>query len=398
MNSLEVDKGALPGPGKVRVLFLDHVSRAAGGAQRSLLDLVKNLPRERYAVVVSIPAAGAFGDALAACGAQVVAIPMKRFKKTLNPLALAAYVWSVLRTVPRLIRRIRRDGIDVVHANGNSAHLYGMLAGRLTGVPAIWHCRDLSDLGLLGRLMYRMASRVVTVSQAVAARVARYGGDAGRKIRVVYNGIAPGAFQRGGSPSVCRREWGIGEDAFLVAMIGQVVPWKNHGVFLEAARRVLSEVPHARFVVVGGDMFGEHGPLVTSLRARVAEWGLESRIIFAGFRDDIGRVLDSVDLLLHPADREPFGRVVLEAMAAGKPVVAVGRCGPAEIIRQGVDGVLTREADPGEMAEAVIRLAGDAEFRGRIAAAARERARKDFPLSRTVAEIEGIYNELAGSR
>jgi glycosyltransferase involved in cell wall biosynthesis len=274
-----------------------------------------------------------------------------------------------------------------------------MPAAWWAGVPVVWHCRDLAGLGILGTWMYRAASRVIAISHTVARHLDQYAGGArGNKVTVIHNGIDPESLRGGDQGMAFRGEMGIAPEKFVVAIIGQMVPWKNHVVFLSAARRVAAEFPRAHFLIVGDDMFGEWAGYVESLKAQSRASGLGGRTTFAGFREDMGRVLGGIDVLVHPADREPFGRVIVESMAMGKPVVAVDRCGPAEIIRNGTDGILAKNADPDELAEGVLRLARDRAFYRKISASARARARNDFSLSRCVNEIRQVYDEVTETR
>jgi glycosyltransferase involved in cell wall biosynthesis len=215
-------------------------------------------------------------------------------------------------------------------------------------------------------------------------------------------------------------------------MIAQLVPWKNHLAFIEAAARLASALPDARFVIAGDDLFGEHPAYRAELEARIARLGtpdrpcavssswrraarpapshcldtkaaaepsaatpnLKNRIFFAGYQPDIGPLLATCDVLIHPATREPLGRVILEAMAAGKPVVAVNAGGPAEIIRHEQDGLLTASDAPDELAAAALRLIRDPALAERLGAAARQRVRADFDIRRTVLEVEALYTRL----
>ncbi len=252
---------------------------------------------------------------------------------------------------------------------------------------------------MLGAWMCQKAAAVVAISRAVADHASRYarrvrGEDHRRKIHVIYNGVPLGQPSDREERQAWRSQWGIRPDAFVVAAIGQIVPWKNLPVFLEAARRIADAIPSAYFVVAGDDMSGEHVRLVKRLKALVFELGLRERVRFIGYQPHIRPTLAGIDLLLHPAEREPFGRVIVEAMAAGKPVVAVGRAGPAEIIRDGVDGILTRQADPEELAQAVIRVANHPSFLRTLAAAGRVRAASAFPPERSAAQMLALYEEL----
>lgn len=375
-----------------RILFLNHVSKISG-AEQGLLDIVKCLDRKKFKPLVVIPSHGTLADILTQHGVQTACMPLKRFKKTSNPLVLTLCVFNLFRVIPRLARLIRQERIDILHANSNNAQIYGGLAAKLAGIPSVWHSRDLVDLGLLGKWLYRLSSKTIAISDAVDQHLRQYISD-GEKLVTIHNGIDVEKYHGQGERDAVRNELGIGKDRFVIAMAGQLVPWKNHPLFLRAASLIAGEVPDAYFLVIGDDLFGDHMDYRKSLQDLVQELDLSERINFTGYRTDIVRVLDSIDLLVHPASREPFGRVILEAMALGKPVVAVDSCGPGEIIRNEVDGILTPADNPEEMAKAAVRLAKNKDLALRIGVAARERVMRDFNLSDFAKKIEAVYEEV----
>ena len=375
-----------------RILFLNHVSRASG-AERSLLDLVRHLDRRRFDPVVAMPAAGELTEFLASYRVRCFQVPMRRMRKTVNPLHLAGNLLNVVQVIHHLTRLIRVERITLVHANSNLAQLYGGPAARLAGVPCVWHTRDLVPLGLLGRWLGRFASRTIAISDCVRQCVQPYV-RAPETLRTIRNGIDIGSLVQRGDRSQTRAEFGLPADVPVLAMIGQMVPWKGHQAFIEMAACIVRTVPTARFMIVGGDLFFDHPGYGNALEARAAELGLREHMMFTGYRHDAVRVMDAADVLVHPARREPLGRVILEAMAIGKPVVAVNACGPAEIIQDGVNGLLTESDRPEDLADAVLRVIRDPLLARRLGTAARHRVEEGFNITNTVRDIEAVYHEL----
>jgi glycosyltransferase involved in cell wall biosynthesis len=375
-----------------RILFLNHVARV-GGAERSLLDLVGHLDRNRFDLLAAAPGEGELPDLLADLGVTCHPLPFKRLRKTFNPVRLAGELAGVLRVAGELVSLIRREGVSLVHANSNTAQLYGGLAARRAGVPCVWHTRDLVNLGPMGRWLGRHASCTIAISECVRRHASRYVADPAR-LRTVTNGIALDVFTPRSRRAEVRAELGIPADVPLLGMIGQLAPWKGHGIFIEAAARVAAEIPACRFVLVGEDLFQDRPGCRAALEAQAAAAGLGGRLLFLGFGQDVARLLEGLDILLHPPDREPLGRIILEAMAMGKPVVAVNACGPGEIIRDGVDGLLAARSDPAELAAAALRLLRDPALAARIGRTARQRIEQDFSIRRTAAGIEEVYDEL----
>jgi len=376
-----------------RILFLNHVSRVSG-AERSLLDLLRRLDRNRFEPIVVAPAGGELADLLERAAVPHYALPLRRLCKTLNPLRLTSDFLNVASVVPRLARLIRRERIALVHANSSTAQVYGGPAARWCGVPCVWHNRDLVNLGPLGRWLGRTASCTIAISECVRRHTEEAVGDSS-PVKTLYNGIELEEWVCRGERSRIRAELGIPPGAPVFGMIGQLVPWKRHGVFIEAAALVAATLPEARFPIAGDDRFGDSRASRAELEARAAGFGLGGKVLFAGYRPDIARFLEGLDVLIHPATREPLGRAILEAMAMGKPVVAVNACGPGEIIRDGVDGLLTASGAPAELAAAALRLMREPGLADRIGDAARRRVEEQFNIRRTIRDMEAVYDGLA---
>jgi glycosyltransferase involved in cell wall biosynthesis len=269
--------------------------------------------------------------------------------------------------------------------------MYGGPAARLAGVPSIWHHRDLVDLGSLGHWLYRLCSRVVAISDAVADDLIAQGIE-GEKLVALTNGVDLGPWRPRGQTGSARAELGLGTGDVVFIMVAHLAPWKKHRLFLEAAALIAREMANARFLVVGDDLFGEHRDYGRHLRSLAQRLGLASKVIFTGHRQDIAPLVECSDLLVHPADREPFGRTLVEAMALGKPVVAIDACGPRQIVRHGKDGLLVPPEDPRALAQAALRVAGDPESARRMGRSGRERAARVFGIDRFRKGLEQLYD------
>ncbi|KPJ64257.1 hypothetical protein AMK68_01995 [candidate division KD3-62 bacterium DG_56] len=300
---------------------------------------------------------------------------------------------GALRATIRLRRLIARLRPAIIHANSSRAHAYTVPAA-CRRWPVVWHARDLAPLGIAGWFLVRGANRVIAISRAVAKSLARHGDPA--RVTVIHNGIdaesiSPDRIQG----DRVRAELGLGAGQPLIGMVGQLVPWKRHPWFLEAAARIASAVPQARFAVAGGDLFGDHPDYESELRARARSLGVTERVRFLGHRADALQLIAACDVLLHPTECEPFGRVILEAMALAKPVVAANAAGPAEIIEHSLSGLLVAPGDIDKMAAAVVGLLQRPEERAPIGARAREQVVRNFSITQTVSRIETVYREVA---
>jgi len=382
---------------RVKVLVLNHVGRI-GGAERSLLDIVQCLDRDKFDVVAGVPGPSDLADAMRARGVVVRHIPFRRLRRGANVLRLLLYAISWVRIVAKLLFLIRGEGIGIVHANSSTAQIYGGMAARLSGRTSIWHSRDLTDPAFLIRVLCRLSHMTIAISKSVNNRlleaVDRKMAD---KIVTIWNGIDVCHLAATGQDvEAVRRKLGLSPDDRLVGMFAQLVPWKEHVLFLKAAELVLQETGQCVFLIVGADTFEDWPQYVLELKSRSVKGALKDRVVFTGFRSDVAEIMKAVDVVVHPASREPFGRVVAEAMAVGTAVVAIDACGPAELVRNGLDGLLVAAGNAGELATAVVRILDDKELSVRLRSCAQQRA-AEFNLTRFTADLNGFYGGVVKS-
>ena len=386
------------------VLFLD-AGLGLGGAEHSLLLLLGGLRRSGVHTTVAVLGSGPFQRRLAELGVPTVELPLPaalrrasryRAGRVIRPWVAAASTIGALR-IAALCRRLR---VDLVHTNGLKMHVLGGVGGRLARTPVIWHLRDFPPPGLAGRLVRsgapRLASLVLTNSDAVAASI---GG--GARVRRIYNPIDVDRFHPGVSGKRVREALDLG-DAPVVAMVAHLTPWKGHEQFLMIAREVVAALPAARFLVAGGAIYetaGHHG-YEAGLRARAAVLGVDRHVHFLGERDDVPEILAAADVLLHcPIAPEPFGRVVAEAMAVGRAVVASRGGGIPEVVDDEGTGILVPPGDVPRAARAVLRLLASRDLREAFGAAGRRRAVTLFaPPAHTAAVLDAYRSVLERGR
>jgi len=263
--------------------------------------------------------------------------------------------------------------------------IYAGLAGRSTGRPAIWHVRIAESDGVVDRALYALATGVIATSGAVTRRFGKAG-----KVRLVPNGIDLARFTpRAPSPSL-RAGLGVPPSSPVVLSIGRFVAEKGHRHLLEAAARIERTRAGVHWALVGA------GELEEPLRRQARGLGLESQVHFIGWRDDVPDVLAVGDVFVLPSENEGFGRVVVEAMAMARAVVATAVGGVPEIVRDGETGILVPPAAPAALADAVRSLLDDPARAARLGAAGRARAESRFSLTAHVDAVERVYAEVLG--
>jgi glycosyltransferase involved in cell wall biosynthesis len=400
---------------RMRVAYVDHTAKLSGGE----IALSRLLPAltERVEPLVVLAEDGPLVPRLRGLGIEVVVLPLGtstrdvRKERLANPLVALTHVWAVLAYAVRLRRLLLEREIDVVHTNSLKAGLYGCLAARLAGVPSVWHLRDRLAPDYLPRLAVPVVrfvvgvlpSRLVCNSAATLATVPMRRWPTGSRDAVVVPSPIPDVLDDAdvtalgdGAGRTSRPVRGGGEEAFALGMVGRFAPWKGQLETVRAFAR--AELPStARLVLVGSAMFGED-EYERRVREEVSLLGLEQRVEFRGFVDDVFGVLSEFDLLVHASTvPEPFGQVLVEGMAAGVPVIATRGGGPSEIVSDGVDGILYPAGDIDRLATLLGQLFRDPEQRERLRTGGRRRAR-DFSPQAISPLVVSLYEALATQR
>lgn len=385
-----------------RVLYVDHTA-AMGGGEIALLDLVVRIDRRRYHPIVVLFSHGALEDRLRQAGIDTRVLPLARsvVHARKNSLGIGSLLRiggaaAVARHILLLNRFIRQERIDLVHANSLKADIIAGAAAWLAGVPVIWHVRDrISDDYLPGpvaaafRMLCRLVPTGVVANSHGTARSLGLDGHAGA--RVIYSGVDARPAATG-----VRTPCAAADGVLRVGLVGRIARWKGQHIFLCAAAEVLNRFGHCRFQIIGAALF-EESHLETELRALACSLGIADRVDFLGHRHDVRQLMAQMDVLVHASiTGEPFGQVIVQAMAEGRPVVATDGGGVPEIVQHGVTGLLVPMGDAAAMAGAVCRLLAHPEQAAAMGAAGRLAAQAHFTIERTVADVQALYRDLLG--
>lgn len=357
----------------MKVLHVDTAATWRGGQNQVLLT-AKGLLERGHAVSVACREGGALEPMARSAGVSVV------------PLSFRGDLWPP--AVLGLLRAIRRLAPDVVHLHDPHAVSSGLLAARLAGRPPLVAMRrvDFPLRSALSRRKYRGCQRVIAVSRAIAS-VLEADGVLGERVRVVYEGVPDRKAAPGGREALLAL--GIPESATVVGNVAALTGHKDHATLIEAASRVLRRKPETRFLIVG------EGELRRELEARVREGGLLGRVVFAGFRDDVDRLLPAFDVFCLSSKLEGLGTSLLDAMAFGRPIVATAAGGIPEAVEDGVTGRVVPVRDPEALAQALLELLSDPTRRLALGASGRRRFLERFTADRMVEETLGVYREVA---
>jgi len=350
-----------------RVLLIDSIGRLGGGTQKMADEILHRADPARFSVALACLTDGKWAQRVRAEGFTVQIVARTRWRNVANIVAVARHLRDI----------IRADGIDLVHASENSSLLYASLASRWAKVPVVWMVYDpLTGASFARKVSARLLGQLRPSMIIFGSTTAPDGFPRPRTVPTTT--ILPGidlARARSGDGHRARRELGIPDDAPLIAMFGRVDPYKCQRDLLLALEVVTRNRPDVRAVICGWEPVSDYTRMLRQLRS---DLGLDDVVTITGFVDDKAKddIMAAADIVAHLARREPFGLAVVEAMAAGKAVVAADSVGPRSLIEDGVTGTLVPVGDVERIAAALGTLVGDSARRGRVGAAAAASAAK----------------------
>jgi len=367
-----------------------------GGAENQLVQLVSRLDRRRFRpVICALSSGGPHAEALAAAAVPVHIVGFRGLNRGIWTLLHLPRILAALRGVVRLMRTERPA---IVHGVLFWAYVIGTFAARRASVPIVVASRR--SLGIfkaakphylwLERLTNRRTNLLVANSKAVKQDVIAREGVPAARIRVVYNGIDVERYERQASPQL-RAELGIPSGVRVVAVVANLIHYKGHRFLLMAFQRIRASRAGAVLLLAGD------GPCRPDLERQAAELGIVETVRFLGTRRDIPELLAVSDVAVLPSLEEGFPNAVLEAMAAGRPVVASAVGGIPEAVVHGETGLLVPPGDPAALAEAIMDVLGDPPRAERMGRAGKLQVNARFGMGRMVAETEAIYEDLLGA-
>lgn len=383
-------------------MLLDHTAQLGGG-EIALLDLVRHLDRTLVTPIVVLGSHGPLEERLRDI-AEVHVLEMSTDvvharKDALGSSSLLQlkHVVSAAAYVLRLVDFIQANKIQLIHANSLKADILSGLAGKLTETPVIWHIRDRIAEDYL-------PAKVVTVLRQLCRSIPDYliGNSLATVETLHLNGARPStavpsgvnieAYSSGAEES-SRLESGSRNGVTKIGLVGRICPWKGQHIFLRAAAEVHKRFPYTCFQVIGAALFKEQ-QYEMEMRDLAKELGIAHVVEFTGFRSDVPDLMRKLGILVHASTTgEPFGQVIVQGMAAGKPVVATNGGGVPEIVVDGSTGLLVPMGDVSAMAGAICNLLDFPAKAAEMGRAGRQRVLDHFTIERTARKVEAVYVE-----
>ena len=359
-----------------RVLAISNHATFLGGGEHSYLDLISHLPGE-YPVIASLPSEDVLSKKIRESGISTVIIPLPR----INP----AYIFHMTKSIWRLRNICKAERVNLIYANGSRAAFFGGVVGRLCSIPVIWHCRVSGSDPYLDFILIRMVNRIVANSKATAFRFSSHFRG---KIDVVYNGFDLEWLKE---QNVTMPVW-IQNDWISILVVARVSRWKRHDLILSAFEKIAIVEKNAHLICIGGKDHSEPD-WWNDLQEKTKNSPFSARIHWVGAVDDVRPWYRAASIFVLSSVNEPFGRVVVEAMACGVPVIATQSGGIPEIMTHLQNGMLVPENDASAISEAVKKILHDESLKKRIVAEGLKRA-EQFGIDLHVERMVKIFNDV----
>jgi glycosyltransferase involved in cell wall biosynthesis len=374
-----------------RVLYVNRVP-FIGGTERIVLTLADSIECFGYVPMLICPDGGDLADAARARGMSVEGSAFNRMRITGNPITLAGYPLAWWRGRRHLERYAAAHGVSLIHVHHPVSALYSIRAARQLRLPLILHMHD----GLVMKPLYRMAlrhaarhaDRIICVSDTARDLILEVN-DQSAKVCVIGNGLAPSFFTA--EPAPTDEVVGPGPH---IGIFGVIEPQKGHHVLLEAAVAVARQHPLARFWIVGPKTYKDKSSYVAFVTGLAAAPELAGRVTFTGFRNDVSRWMQAMDIVAMPSvGRESFGLSAAEAMALGRPVVvSADGGGLSRLVRDGITGRLVPPGDAEALASVINSMLEKGSASMGECAAADIRAR--FGSDTFAGSVASVYDDV----
>ncbi len=378
---------------RIKVLHVHTLPIISGSGINTFLTM-KGLDRDRYQVDLTCAPGGALIDKVKEAGLGFYAI--KHFKQPISPFHDYLALWE-------LIHLMRQKRYDIVHTHNSKAGFIGRLAAKISKVPIIihtihgfaFHEYEMPPRRILFILLEKFAARysdkLITVSEPLREWGLKLNIGKPSQYVTIYDGIEAEKFKINIDIDAKKKGLGISPKEKVIGVVAKLWEGKGHEAILEAAHEVIKEIPDVKFLFVG------EGYLRNKLEKQVRKMGLSDQVIFTGFRSDIPEITATFDIALLVSLFEGMGRVLLEAMISGKPVVATKVGGIVDVVKDGETGILVPPGDADALAKAIVTILKDEELAQRMGETGKRRIDERFIAKTMVKKITEVYEELIES-
>ena len=381
---------------RVHIIYISAFSQW-GGSTISLMRRIENLDSSKFRITVVVPEDGPMIEKYEKVGAKVEIVSMVILLRLESLGKILKYISGFLPSVLRLYRLIKRLKVDLVHSN-DSIILVGGIAAKLAGIPSITQIRDdISNPAQIVRLrnfvINYFSDRILAVANPILDNFIDFGGDRS-KSQVIHNGVDIKIFRPEGKDLNLKDEFFIPKKSKVVTHIARIDPNKGQDCIIDAATAVLNQVPSTYFLLVGDNNFDKFKWYKKKVIQSINERGLGDKIIFAGKKDNIEKIINISDVVILPSAYEALPGVVCEASACGKPVIASNVGGIPEMVIDGKTGYLIPPHDVQALSSSLVSILTNEECAKKMGLEGRKYMEEKFNIVHLTQKLEIFYKDL----
>ncbi len=351
------------------------------GGQKSLFNLVSNLNRETFGVYVIVPTET--GGLAGRLNNQGIDVSVVEFPKIIDHhLILKVKVFS------KLFKLINKHKIDIIHTDGPRNTFYAGIVAKIKNIPLIWHVRA-SNQDRYDRILKKLSSKIILVADVLRSRFKINSSD--KKFVTIHNGVDLSKFRPQEHGQYVREKYYIGNNEILISVTARIERLKGQKYLIEACGKIKKRIKDFHILLAGEIVDFSY---LRECQDKADEFGIKDRVIFAGQLENVSQILNASDIFVLPSLFEAFPRSVIEAMAAGKPVIATNVGGCSEAIEDKISGFLVPARDSCALADKILLLTKNKNLRMKIGSEARYRAEKMFEIGDKAKQTEKLYYEV----
>ena len=364
-----------------KLIKLAHIvlNLNTGGLEKLVVEFATKPPRNFLPIVFCLKEKGELAQEVENSGVKVLALSKKEGFDTL--------------LIFRLALLFQKEKISIVHTHNFAAYLYGTLAARVAGVPIVIDTEHGVYLSpqirhkVLTKMISPLVNKVIAVSDDVKKAVSSHDYISESRIVTITNGIDINKYSQRDNAAAKKRELGLSGETEVIGNVARLSPEKDHKTLLEAFSLVSKKVPSVKLVIAGD------GILMEELEIETKELGMEDNVIFLGLRKDVPELLSTFDLFVLSSIREGIPLTILEAMAAGLPVVGTNVGGIGEVVMDGETGFVVPSRDPIALADAIVKILSDKCMAKEMGLKGKKRGIESFSIEQTIRKYEGLYRD-----
>jgi len=364
-----------------------------GGAEISLFELIKHIDKERYHPIVMLASGGQLKELFESVGVRVEIMDFD------FSVSLKTYLRFILLNF-KIIRFIRKNKISLIFINHHLILKFFFWPAKILRIPIVVRIVGILWLSVYEKFMISRCNRIICVSKAVKEYITRKRRSDifikinESEIRVLYSGRDTNRFDNYTDVNKAKSEFKIYDGVLTVGIVGSIEPNKGQDRFLKAAAEIIKVIPNTKFLIVGDSHFQRHLAYKNQIEKMTQELGLNDKVIFTGFRNDIPKIMKILDLLVVASTQEGLAGVLIEAMLAYKATVAFAVGGIPEVIDHNITGKLVWTKDPKDLAKASIEILKDKNLAVKMGVAGRRRTEELFDIRKISRTVELQFEEI----